>query len=282
MSALAVFEASETDSLQKPSTLWWRIGLLLVLVMTSVLVLISFLNFSNYRKTFSDLTHSRYSALGKDLRQSVEAGLNIGLRPSANMRLGPMINELLHSDKNIRYIGILDEHEIAVSDGAIPKQADIKWNGQLDKISKDATWTIMNVDVVELGMPFTNNFGIKSGAIIIAYDRRETESNMGEMLPRLGMDMLLTLVILAVAVMGGVYLLTRGFAQTLESIAAAIDSMAEPPAGNAVEANLLDGDVVADVREFSRHTALVAEQLAHAERDVLSAQASAGCGGEVQ
>src|ERR1700739_2918511 len=91
------------------SAFWWRIGGLLVLVMSVVLLLISFLNYSNYRKTYLELNLTRYLVMAKDLRQTVESGLNIGRRPSENLQLLPMMQAMENRRDGIRYVGVITD-----------------------------------------------------------------------------------------------------------------------------------------------------------------------------
>lgn len=267
MSALAVFERHQSSKQREHGVLWWRISALLVVVIAFVLVLISFLNYSNYRKTYLELNQTRYLVLVKDLRQTVEAGLNIGLRPSENVRLLPAIKELTHQS-GVRYISVVDDLGEMVLEGKIPEASAQAWKWRLGTTNTDAHWQTGDADTFELGMPFNNNFNIKAGAVVIGYDKALVEDATDAMLRKLGMDVVLTLFLLALLTMAGVYLLTHKFGEELADVAAMIDntlSAATPPT---VPAHVLGGGMAADINEFTALSHQVIRDITQLEHDI--------------
>ena len=67
--------------------LWVRIGIPISLIVALAVGLISFLNYYNYEKTYRQLNVSRITVVARDLRQTIEAGLNVGLAPRSNTQL---------------------------------------------------------------------------------------------------------------------------------------------------------------------------------------------------
>jgi hypothetical protein len=67
--------------------LWVRLGIPIASIIALAIGLISFLNYSNYERTYRQLNVSRITVVARDLRQAIEAGLNVGLAPRSNTQL---------------------------------------------------------------------------------------------------------------------------------------------------------------------------------------------------
>ncbi len=250
------------------NTLWLRIGGLLVLVIASVLVLISFLNYSNYRKTSLELQQHRYLVLAKDTRQGIVAGLNIGLRPGEDEHLQAALGETARRFEGIRYIGVIDESGRLIGQGRLPEQAPGRWKKRIAATEADAWWQAASADTYQLGLPFVNNFGIKIGAVVIGYERKPIEANIGDMRRRMIADVVQTLVLVALLTMAGAWVLTRRLAGDLAQVGAAIGATLEAPAPPLVDGHLLGEEVARDINEFTTVSHRLASQLARLEDEL--------------
>ena len=129
--------------------LWLRISILLIAVVGCVLVLISYLNYSNYRKSYIDLNYSRYLIVAKDLRQTIVSGMNIGIKPLENNRLLPEIRELLRREGGVRYIGVLGETGEVFGQGALPAGVADEWRRRLADTGAEADWHSADADTFQ-------------------------------------------------------------------------------------------------------------------------------------
>lgn len=250
------------------NTLWLRIGGLLVLVIASVLILISFLNYSNYRKNYLELNLTRYLVLAKDTRQSIVAGLNIGLRPSEDEYLQASLGEMARRYEGIRYIGVLDESGRLIGQGELPRQSAERWKQRVEATEADAYWQAGNADIYQVGLPFVNNFGIKIGAVVIGYERKPIEANIGDMLRKMAVDVAQTLVLMTVLTMAGVYVLTRRLAGDLNEVGATIDSALAAATPPLIDEHLLGEEVARDINEFTTISHRLASQLSRLEQEL--------------
>lgn len=251
--------------------LWLRIGGLLVAVIGAVLVLISFLNYSNYRKTYAELNLTRYLVLAKDVRQSIVSDLNIGLHPSEDLYLQPALVDMARLHDGIRYIGVIDETGQPIGQGTFPTLSRQAWKTRIDATAADAWWQMADADTIQIGLPFMNNFNLKAGAVVIGYDRRRIEAATDDMLRTMCIDALQVLVLLAVLTLTGVYLLTHRFSAELAQVGAALDTMfdaAEPPR---VADHLLGRDVAANINEFSAMSHRLVREIGRLEQELLPA-----------
>lgn len=262
-SIVAQGRAPRTDAL------WLRIGGLLVAVIGAVLVLISFLNYSNYRKTYAELNLTRYLVLAKDVRQSIVSDLNIGLHPSEDLYLQPTLVEMARQYEGIRYIGVIDETGQLLGQGTLPALSGAAWKTRIDATAADAWWQTADADTIQVGLPFMNNFNLKAGAVVVGYDRKRIEAATADMLRTMCVDALQVLGLLAVLTLAGVYLLTHRFSAELAQVGAALGTLfdaAEPPR---VADHLLGHDVAANINEFSAMSHRLVREIGRLEQELL-------------
>jgi hypothetical protein len=238
------------------SRMWIRISALLILVVSAVLIVISFLNYSNYRKTFLQLNLSRYLVVANDLRQTVEAGLNIGLEPDANARLLPAMQELTKQQAGTRFIAVLQSNGAVINEGAVAPDAVPDWQHRMH--TADSYWQANRGDNVELGMIIRNNFNLKVGAVVIGYDRLAIEDAMAAMRRKLLVDTVQILAAASVLILLGVNLITRKLGGQLESISRVVDRVLTEPDPPLLPEDALDQKLADDVNMFANlsHRAL--------------------------
>jgi hypothetical protein len=248
--------------------LWLRIGALLIAVMALVLILISYLNYSNYRKAYLGLNLTRYLVVAKDLRQTVVAGLNVGLVPAENVRLAPTIHELLQRESGIRFLSVLDVSGSVIGSPASPAQV-AAWRGQLNNTAPDAYWQSGDADTLQIGVPFVNNFNLVAGAVIIGYDRLAIENATGDMKRRLALDVAAVVGVLAALTLAAVYLLTRRFSAELGSVGRSLDAALEGEPPHKVDAEFISGGEAQDLYDFSVLSQHAAAEIARLEWDLM-------------
>jgi sensor histidine kinase regulating citrate/malate metabolism len=249
--------------------LWLRIGGLLVLVIAAVLVLISFLNYSNYRKTYIESNLTRYLVLAKDVRQGIVSDLNIGLHPSEDLYLMPALTEMARRYDGIRYIGVVDESGRPISQGDFPALPAQAWKDKIAATATDTYWRSSDAQAYQIGLTFTNNFDLKAGAVVIGYDRQRIERAVDDMMRKMCVDAVKVLILLTALALAGVYFLTRRFSAELVQVGATLDAMfdaAEPPF---VADHMLGEDVAGNINEFSAMSHRVVREIARLEQELL-------------
>lgn len=240
----------------RSNRMWFRISALLILVISAVLVIVSFLNYSNYRKNFLQLNLARYLVVANDLRQTVEAGLNIGLDPDANVRLLPAMQELTKQQRGTRFIAVLHTNGAVIKVGSVDAHAATDWQRRMP--SADTYWQASRGDNAEIGMIFHNNFGLKAGAVVIGYDRLAIEDAMADMRRKLFLNTVQILTAAVVLILLGVHFLTRRFGKELDAISRVVDRVLTEPDPPLVPEGSLDQKLADDVNMFANlsHRAL--------------------------
>jgi sensor histidine kinase regulating citrate/malate metabolism len=276
---MASFAIYEQVGQRKQNFLWWKIGILLVIVIAFVLAIITFLNYSNYRKTYLDLNLSRHLVLAKDLHQTIETGLNIGIKPAENLNLLPAIRDQINRHAGIRYIGIINDAGEIIGEGLMPAQSGLDWKKRISNTAADGYWLASNASTFQLGMVFMNNFNIKSGAVVIGYDRIAIEDAIDHIRNKLCMDVLLTLSLVTFFTLLGVYVLTRKFAAELFEIGHAIESTLGAAGPHQVVQQVLSESVANDINDFTRLSHQLAQKMADFECEISSTKPLAKAGG---
>ena len=268
MAASAMQHGAPSGAAQQRHRIWWRIAALLCLVFAVMLGLQAFLNYSNYRKTYLNLNLSRHLVLAKDVRQTVESGLNLGLRPTANVQLLGVLERISQRQTGIEYVAIADDAGEVAGSGALPALSPADWRALTGKADGDAGagagvyWQATGGQTMQLGMPFVNSFGGKAGVIVIGYQRAPLERTLARMRGKLALDYLATLALAALCVTGAVLVMTRRFAAELDRLAGAIAGALAPATAQSQSANSVGnpaGDMADDVAQFiaiSREAAL--------------------------
>lgn len=243
---------NEIDSqVQSPVILWLRIGGLLVLVIALVLVLTSYLNYSNYRKNIVELNLARNLVLAKDVRQTIESGLNIGLRPGENENLLPSIRAIVGSHPEIRYVAVINEQGGVIGEGTLPAPAAGAWKTLLENTSVDTYWNTGDNVTAQVGLVFVNGFNIKIGAVVIGYDMTLVEASVAAMFWKLAADTLMVLALMAIITLVAVYFLTRRFTRDLKLVGAKISGALDAELPLPLSDDVLEHDVSAGINDFS-------------------------------
>jgi sensor histidine kinase regulating citrate/malate metabolism len=242
------------DKVQKSpqhNHLWWRISIILILVISFVLSLISFLNYSNYRKNFLELHLTRYQIMGKDLRQTIESGLNIGIFPFENTNLLPTIKALATRQSGTRYVAILEESGVILQEGKVPANSTSQWKERLNRNTTDNYWQSSNPQTLEIGIPFSNNFGQKIGAVVIGYDRSEIEHSTSEMLRKIILNCIETILLCAAVIFGFTYFLTKKLLKDLHTASKALYSGLQENEPINLQDDVLGNEISQEINAFT-------------------------------
>src|SRR5215475_5429404 len=89
--------------------LWVRLGVPISMIIALAIALISFLNHSNYEKTYRQLNVSRITVVARDLRQAIEVGLNVGLAPKNNTELDKGLADAKENTDGLRFAAVIDD-----------------------------------------------------------------------------------------------------------------------------------------------------------------------------
>lgn len=212
------------------SPIWFRIGGSLALVIAFVIALLSFLNYANFRKTVQGLHEQRYVVLGKDVRQSVDAVLSLGLSPQQNARLPVYFGELRRAWPAIRFAGLIDNNaKPLIGAGTLASTGLSTWRDLIAAKQTDGIWHWRADHESAIGLTVLNNFGQKMGAVVIRYDDREAVAASNAIVGELVWRALLVILGSTVIALVGTWWLTRDLADELRTADAVLHGADLPP-----------------------------------------------------
>ena len=234
----------------------WPLGLQLGVPLTAIVILsiglVAFLDYFNFQKSYGLLTQERYLVVGKDARQVVESGLNVGLSPEANQGLLPFFERLQGNESGLRFIAVVDQAGRAqVGSGGLPDGQP--WRRPAHGAQDDGrTWQQQDANLFYLGLPFRNSFGVVIGSLVLGYERSEVDGPVQAMRGRLLRIWLLVSLAVALAAPYLVWWLTRRMSRDIDLAAQAVDQALAPQAPMLPALPALGGELSRDIPEFIR------------------------------
>jgi len=241
--------------------LWVRLGVPISMTIALAIALISFLNHSNYEKTYRQLNVSRITVVARDLRQAIEVGLNVGLAPKNNTQLDKALAASKDHTEGLRFAVVIDAQgkRLVEVGGAAPNQG---WLKRLEGIGEESSWLGEDADTYQVGLPYRNSFGITVGAVILGYDKAAIDRATAGTRLTLFANWLAAAVLLTVLTLLGVWWITR----RLESeLAQAEGALADPLSGASIpplQLPLLGPQIERGISDFVRQSHAVQAAIA--------------------
>ena len=214
----------------------------------------AFLNYFKYKSTISGIVRSRVLVIGRNIENSVQASLQVGLQ---FMELGTM-NQLLArekaSDRLIRGIDVFDHTGQVIYSTDRARVGEKVPNAWIDSAarSKSTEWSTETSEEHIAGISLKNNFDLTVGYLAMRYSAEEVERAARVA----GREILLASIIsfLGIALVAPLALIVviRRFERDLRALEAAASHLedrtdAPAPAGSAFDAAI--GNLRTSLRE---------------------------------
>ena len=163
-----------------------RVTTTTLIVLATAIALTGILNFYKFDKTLSELLRSRYEFVLRDLQNSLETAMILGL-PLADLdTVDDLLRDRAGRDAQITSIEVFDD------DGVVRFSTDSSFIGDLAAESwLDASrrtgliWSTEEVDGNTVGIRLTDSLGQPVGAIALRYSRGPYEAALNAMGQRL-------------------------------------------------------------------------------------------------
>ena len=247
-------------AVQKIVPLWVRLGVPIALIIALAIGLISFLNYYNYEKTYRQLNVSRITVVARDLRQAIEAGLNVGISPRNNTQLDGALAIAKDNTAGLRFAVVIDDKaNRTVEIGEAAREQD--WLKRLQGIGNELSWIGESRDTYQVGLPFRNSFGMMVGAVILGYDKAAVDRANAAMRFTLLFDWLTAVAVLIILALLGVRMVTRRLESELTQAEAALDRAQPGAAVPELRLPLLGDEIERGIPAFIRQTQAARAQL---------------------
>lgn len=219
-----------------------KITLTIFFILGFCVALVGFLNYFNFDKTFSSLIAERYTVVDKELRNSAEYGLSLGLSLAEIKNIQDLILQTKHHYSSIDEIAVFDTHGKRVFDthrGLIGKAVPATWLPLANQSHDGSVRQGRDGAHYFVSASLSNSFDAPVGGIVVTYGRRVVQRADHRMLLYLGGMGALTLAIMAVLVFFSVYVVTRRLKMTLGHIEGALGQDGSGPASPSTHAPVL-------------------------------------------
>lgn len=253
-----------------------RIASMVALVIVMTIGLISFLNYSNYRKNYHEFIQSRYLVLANDIKQTIEYSLNLGLPLGQLEQAQRLLDEIKLRMPSILFIRVFNDQKniaFATEPALIGKPIDPAWFDIIDRTRKDAHWHGEDDAAYLVAVPIVNNFDVKVGAVVVGYSKAQFEANSTLMGQRLMMDTLGVTVVTLLLMLIGIRLIMRkiepGMVQVEQSLDRFLDDPNAPLPTAAAAGSALEHDI-AEFEQASRQALIAIETVAAEQKTTQS------------
>ncbi len=206
-----------------------KISITIILLLFFLLSLNTFLNFFNFQTTYSELVRSRFDVIAKDLKNTIEYNINLGLSLSEAKNLQEVLHDILSLDKDIAFIKIFNARGNILFDtdsAKIDTQVPEDWVAALNKTDpKGLSFSDPTGETLVIGVPIEDNFKVLAGAFALGYTASVQNKAVFDMLGYLLKFLVAVLTCFSVLTFFFVHLLSKGFTRHLEEITGFLDTL---------------------------------------------------------
>lgn len=203
--------------------------------------LTTFLNYFKFERSFSMLINSRFDAVLRDMKNTVETSLALGLPLNALRNTQALIEREARQDPLILSI------EVFEADGSVVFATDRdfisdlmanEWIEAWRTHDKTGAWRLREDDALVIGVSLVNNLDLEVGGIALRFSRDFYDSSLRAMLLELGVVVLILLAGAIILSLLGAFLLLHTFRNPFTAITGSLNTLARdsdlpPPTGGA-------------------------------------------------
>lgn len=221
-----------------------RIATMTVFIIGFCLLVNAFLNFSNFQKSYTDMVRSRFVVVAKDIKQTTEYGLGLGLTLPEMRTLQSIVVETESKDDDVKRVMIFNAEGNSVYDSTqklVGTKVSEDWLSKDQKNKADTIWSSVDDMAYYLGLPLYNSFNAKVGTLVIGYSKTKIDDKLREMIISLGVVLIVILAGFAVIIFVGVYWFNRKLSNNLKSMEASMQNVLDNGAispGNGAESEI--------------------------------------------
>lgn len=190
-----------------------RIAVVTALILGCGIVATGVLSLHKYESTLSDFLASRFEFVVNDIRQNIEAQLDLGLSLEDMQDEAQRLNATMFADKQILSVEVFDTKGFVLFSTDPSFVGDLVTENWVDagKIGRErAVWSILETDAGVVGALLHNNLGQQVGSLALRYSREFLDGSVSDQFSRLSLVILAALLgITVVSIYGTIFLLRR-------------------------------------------------------------------------
>ncbi len=205
-----------------------RIAVISALILGCGIVATGILSLHKYESTLSDFLASRFEFVVNDIRQNIEAQLDLGLSLEDMQDEVQRLNAIMSADEQILSIEVFDTKGFVLFSTDPSFVGDLVTENWVDagRVGSDrAVWRILETDAGVVGALLRNNLGQHVGSLALRYSREFLDGSVSNQFSRLSLIILMVLLgIITISIYGTIFLL-RSQHRAQEGLRNAIDDV---------------------------------------------------------
>lgn len=205
-----------------------RIAIVIALILGFGIVATGILSIHKYENTLFDFLASRFEFVVNDVRQSVEAQLDLGLSLADMQGETQRLNSVMFADKQILSIEAFDTNGFVLFSTDPSFVGDLvteKWLQAAKDESNRSVWSILEADAGVVGAQIHNNLGQHVGSLALRYSREFLDGSVSDQSSRLLFIIVTVLFGMTVISICGTIFLLRNQHRSQEGLGNAIDDV---------------------------------------------------------
>ncbi|HRD49630.1 MAG: hypothetical protein JNK95_06835 [Candidatus Competibacter sp.] len=209
-----------------------QITLTIALVVFIGLGLTAFLNYFKFERSFSLLIGSRFDAVLRDMKNTIETSLALGLPLNALRNTQPLIERETQQDPLILSIEVFeaDGNVVFATDrDLIGDQMTDEWIEAWHTHDTAGAWRLREEDALVIGISLINNLDLEVGGIAFRFSRDFHDSSLEAMLLELGGAVAILLAATIVLALLGALLLLRTTRSSFTAMTDALNALSQHP-----------------------------------------------------
>jgi hypothetical protein len=212
-----------------------QVTLAIALIVLIGLSLTTFLNYFKFERSFSLLIGSRFDAVLRDMKNTIETSLALGLPLNALRNTQPLIERETQQDPLILSIEVFEANGnvvFATDRDFIGDLIADEWIEAWRGHDTAGAWRQREEDGLVIGISLVNNLELEVGGIALRFSRDFHDSSLKAMLLELGSAVAILLAATIVLALLGAFLLLGTISNPFTAITEALNALsqhANPP-----------------------------------------------------
>ena len=192
-----------------------RMAPMFIVVFCFSLLLNAFLDYSNFKRNHTEIERSRFSVVLRDLQDTVEYALNLGVAISDFSQFQQMIESTQKRYPEITGINVIDTKGVSIFNTdkeMINKTVSKKWHTKAFE-AKDS-WYVSDKNTHTIGVPIVNGINMVNASLSISYSQKNLTDKLETVRNELAKVTLALMLIFSVMIFLGLKWINKGFERT--------------------------------------------------------------------
>ena len=225
-----------------------KISVMIILLLAFALLLNVFLNYFNFEKNYTSMVHSRFFVIARDLQNTAEYGLSLGLSLPELKNLQEVIDGILDEQKDIVSIGIFDDQSQVIFHTDPKEKGKTVPSIAMESLGEEDIYEFNDDGKSVILLPLTNAFNVRTGALALSFPKSHIEIPVKNMFSYLLEHFVISLAIFTVITFVAVSLFSRNIVKSFNRMRVLLeDSSGREPVDHAEQSDTADlqGEIIA-------------------------------------